>query len=588
MKTAVFSFLVLALALAAGPLQAQPWRAGGTFYGKVGAGIAEYTGDASPSGTPYAMGHFGEDTGLPYVLRGELGYQFIPQLAVGVGVETGNFPFTDPEGRLSTTRTAVQLLGRYTLGAERWRYAPYVDVGRVLTFGGVRGGHGMSVGLGVDVALTRQLSVNVETRRNVLWPDNATDDLGVGIEGVDQLAQLLGVGVKFNLKKAPVPPRVLRVDGPRTVTVGDTAAYTATINENATRPLTQEWTVGEAAVGTGMTQAHVFDAPGTYTVGVTAQNEAGTDWGTQRVTVESPPPPARIAALSATPNPAPPGQPVRFSSDVSGATPMDYQWDFGDGAVGEGAGPTHAYEAPGTYTVRLTTSNETGTDTRTLPVRVRRPSGPVAGVVTHAETGSPLLNVRVTATSAEADTTIAAEANADGTFLLTGVPTGPLQVQATKAGFDADVRTVTHTAGDTTQVDVAMTPGRETATAIAQDLREEGRRVLQNIHFETAKSRIENEFVATLQAAREVIQTRMPETQFVIEGHTDNRGSEAYNEGLSQRRADAVVAWLIDNGVAPERLEARGMGEARPIAPNDTPEGRRENRRTEIVVVGSE
>lgn len=587
MKTVGIALLVLlSAALTAVPLQAQSYRAGDTFYGTLGVGLSEYTGDASPSGTPYAMGHFGEGGGLPYVLRGELGYQIIPQLAIGAGVETGNYPFTDPDDRLSTTRSAAHLLLRYTMRAETWRYAPYVDVGRVVTFGGVRGGHGMSLGLGVDAAMTRRLSLTVEARRSMLWPDNALDDRGVGLNGVDQLGQLLGVGVKYNWKKAPIPPRIERLEGPRTVTVGDTARYTATVNDKATTPLTRTWAVGETAAGDGMTLTHIFETPGTYTVGFTAANEAGTDRATRTVTAESPPPPARIARIDAQPTPAKTGTSVQFESDVSGATPMDYRWTFGDRATGQGGSPTHVYEEAGTYPVQLTVSNETGTDTRTLSLRVIRPSGPVGGTITHAETGSPLLNVEVTATVAEADTAVTVEATEDGTYLLAGVPTGTIQVQAAKAGFDSGVRTVTHTTGDTTQIDLTMTPAQETAAAIERDLREDGRRVLQNIHFETAKSRIEDQFVTTLGAAREVIRTRMPETQFVLEGHTDNRGSDAYNKGLSQRRADAVVDWLVDNGVAPDRLEARGMGESKPIAPNDTPAGRRENRRTEIVVVG--
>ena len=74
------------------------------------------------------------------------------------------------------------------------------------------------------------------------------------------------------------------------------------------------------------------------------------------------------------------------------------------------------------------------------------------------------------------------------------------------------------------------------------------------------------------------------EQSFVIEGHTDSRGSDAYNHKLSQLRAMAVRGYLIDRGVDPDRITAIGRGEDVPIASNTAPEGRANNRRVEIVV----
>lgn len=69
-----------------------------------------------------------------------------------------------------------------------------------------------------------------------------------------------------------------------------------------------------------------------------------------------------------------------------------------------------------------------------------------------------------------------------------------------------------------------------------------------------------------------------------IEGHTDSTGSEQYNLDLSRRRAEAVLGFLAEEGVAQARLSAEGLGMSRPIAGNDTPEGRSKNRRVEIVI----
>ncbi len=70
-----------------------------------------------------------------------------------------------------------------------------------------------------------------------------------------------------------------------------------------------------------------------------------------------------------------------------------------------------------------------------------------------------------------------------------------------------------------------------------------------------------------------------------IAGHTDSVGSEMYNLRLSEARANAVRDYLIQHGISPDRLIAKGYGESRPIAPNTTREGRAKNRRVEFTVI---
>ena len=76
---------------------------------------------------------------------------------------------------------------------------------------------------------------------------------------------------------------------------------------------------------------------------------------------------------------------------------------------------------------------------------------------------------------------------------------------------------------------------------------------------------------------------KSPDVRLIVEGHTDSRGSEHYNEDLSQRRAQAVRDALIAQGIQGDRIEALGRGEAFPVASNDTSAGRQQNRRVEIV-----
>jgi len=81
---------------------------------------------------------------------------------------------------------------------------------------------------------------------------------------------------------------------------------------------------------------------------------------------------------------------------------------------------------------------------------------------------------------------------------------------------------------------------------------------------------------------------RYPQTNIEIVGHTDSRGSEESNLDLSNRRAQAVADELADAGVNRSRMSMRGEGESRPVATNDTPEGRQQNRRVEINIVPEE
>ena len=71
--------------------------------------------------------------------------------------------------------------------------------------------------------------------------------------------------------------------------------------------------------------------------------------------------------------------------------------------------------------------------------------------------------------------------------------------------------------------------------------------------------------------------------KFRIKGPTDNQGNAAANQALSERRAQAVVAWLTAHGVEASRLSAKGMGQTKPVADNGAEDGRAKNRRVELV-----
>jgi outer membrane protein OmpA-like peptidoglycan-associated protein len=77
-----------------------------------------------------------------------------------------------------------------------------------------------------------------------------------------------------------------------------------------------------------------------------------------------------------------------------------------------------------------------------------------------------------------------------------------------------------------------------------------------------------------------------PTLHVQIEGHTDSVGGDDYNQQLSEKRADAVRDYFVQQGISADSIEARGFGKTQPIASNDTPEGRQQNRRVELVLSG--
>lgn len=109
-------------------------------------------------------------------------------------------------------------------------------------------------------------------------------------------------------------------------------------------------------------------------------------------------------------------------------------------------------------------------------------------------------------------------------------------------------------------------------------------RLLEPVQFETGTAEIKATSYPLLDEVVGVM-TDAPDIRIAVHGHTDSRGSAAYNKELSLRRARAVVKYLIDKGVSPARLEAQGFGPDQPIASNDTDEGRATNRRVEFKIL---
>ena len=105
----------------------------------------------------------------------------------------------------------------------------------------------------------------------------------------------------------------------------------------------------------------------------------------------------------------------------------------------------------------------------------------------------------------------------------------------------------------------------------------------RTINFNTGKSSFKEATYPTLQAIAAILK-EYPKANFTIEGHTDSTGSEATNQLLSEKRASAVMDYLVNNGIDGGRLTAVGFGEGTPIASNNTRSGRAANRRVEVTL----
>ena len=108
--------------------------------------------------------------------------------------------------------------------------------------------------------------------------------------------------------------------------------------------------------------------------------------------------------------------------------------------------------------------------------------------------------------------------------------------------------------------------------------------VLRGVNFDFDKSEIRPDASVILEEAASILSGK-PDVQVRIEGHTDATGPEAYNQGLSERRADSVRTYLVEHGIAEAQLTSVGFGESNPISTNDTREGRALNRRVELQVL---
>jgi OmpA-OmpF porin, OOP family len=120
------------------------------------------------------------------------------------------------------------------------------------------------------------------------------------------------------------------------------------------------------------------------------------------------------------------------------------------------------------------------------------------------------------------------------------------------------------------------------ASSLKSEIDKTGHVAVYGIHFETGKAAIQPDSEETLKQVVALLQGS-PDLKLRVEGHTDNQGAAAANMVLSEKRAQAVVAWLSAHGIAASRLSAQGFGQTKPVADNASEPGRAKNRRVELA-----
>lgn len=123
------------------------------------------------------------------------------------------------------------------------------------------------------------------------------------------------------------------------------------------------------------------------------------------------------------------------------------------------------------------------------------------------------------------------------------------------------------------------------------EVRREGEGIVINfkekVLFAFNQSDLSTNAQSSLEKLKNILE-KYPDTNIEIIGHTDNKGTDSYNQELSERRSSAVAAFLRAKGISSGRVTTKGMGETDPVATNDTDEGRSLNRRVEFVITANE
>jgi outer membrane protein OmpA-like peptidoglycan-associated protein len=194
------------------------------------------------------------------------------------------------------------------------------------------------------------------------------------------------------------------------------------------------------------------------------------------------------------------------------------------------------------------------------------------------------LNAR-TATAGQAT---AERAAADADAARAAAEAARVQAVAAQQAAEAQTRQAQGAAAQSEQDKTVLREQLRTQLNVVLDTRETARGLIVNLSdvlFDTASSSLKPGAREKLARVSGILVSH-DGLQLAVEGHTDSIGTDAYNQGLSERRAESVRSYLVDQKFAADSVGATGLGEGQPVATNDTASGRQQNRRVELVVSG--
>jgi outer membrane protein OmpA-like peptidoglycan-associated protein len=226
---------------------------------------------------------------------------------------------------------------------------------------------------------------------------------------------------------------------------------------------------------------------------------------------------------------------------------------------------------PGVTTVTIVSGSTTLANFILSPTMT---SGTLSGLVVDAKTGKGVYAV-ISSPNGEFSNIVADPET--GKFIQK-LPAGKYAVKAAAPNYKADTKDVVIENGKATDIRFELS-GFDKIQITREKIE-----IKEKIRFANGKDTILFDSYPLLDEIAQAIKDS-PKMQISIEGHTDSNGSDSFNLKLSQKRADAVRDYIIARGVEPDRLKAVGYGETKPLAPNDTEEGREKNRRVEFNII---
>ena len=194
------------------------------------------------------------------------------------------------------------------------------------------------------------------------------------------------------------------------------------------------------------------------------------------------------------------------------------------------------------------------------------------------EQSAPVSGVSVEV-SGPANQTVSTDASGD--FVVSGLPVGDYVARVDAPAFLLKSQPFTVAPGTDVSLQLVLVakPKDASVTLTAKEVK-----IRNQIMFKSNSAEIDERSTSLLSEIADVLLRNPQAARVQVQGHTDNRGDPEANLALSQQRAEAVVQWLTQAGVAVDRLEAKGYGDGRPLVPNLTPGNRARNRRVQFIV----